>query len=99
MRWSGLDDLDVHLLFCFAVFVSYQKKNLFLQFGFVKHVLGFCSIRDYFSLIFVVRGMYFLWVIIFRLLDLGARYVHFLFDREGYSGLCVWILFYISFCF
>ena len=76
MLCSDLDVLDVHLLFCFAVFVSYQK-NFFFEFGFVKQVLAFCSILDYVSLIFLVRGMYFLWVIIFRLLDLGARYVHF----------------------
>ena len=74
-------------------------RFFFVEFGFVKQVLAFCSILDYVSLLFLVRGMYFLWVIIFRLLDLGARYVHFLFDREGYSGLCVWILFYIFFCF
>ena len=61
--------------------------------------LDFVRFGDYISLTFLVRGMYFLWVIIFRLLDLGARYVHFLSAREGYSGLCVWILFYISFCF
>ena len=65
----------------------------------MKQVLAFCSILDYVSLLFLVRGMYFLWVIIFRLLDLGARYVHFLFDREVYSSLCVWILFYIFFVF
>ena len=39
--------------------------------------LDFVRFGDYISLTFLVRGMYFLWVIIFRLLDLGARYVHF----------------------